>query len=410
MPQVNRLEAELVLTRDTTWTGKIELKDVVVVPRGVTLTIEPGTEIEATENRDSRIVVLGRLNSAGTSKRPIEVRPPPEEGKSWGGIVFSEGADGLVEHTRFTNARPGIVCAGSAPTIRNNLFSMSKTYKGSNCVLCVNGSRARIEGNTFQYEEPGLDASAILVVNSEPTIVRNRFTNYRAAVHVSALDLLWDAKEYQVKRLKEETPVDRKHRPTLTGNQLTNTEVLSFDEREAGEEKWSQSFKSELMSFERNRTISVGADRGTTVIELFAESGSTNEKKMERHVLRQRGNRIGVDTEIVSLDPSLRGRVPTSISTVTIQEKRYRLVPIHSVLGHLRLDGCRDTKTSYLLLVRSDPQERKTIAWVSPKFERGTLRCAAADINGDGRPEIAVATHRWCEGKGHFLVFQKSEE
>jgi len=81
------------LTADETWRGEVRIRGSVVVPRGVTLTIEPGTvvrfekiDVDGDGIGDSELYVEGNLVAEGAPGRPIvftsaEAVPSPRDWK-----------------------------------------------------------------------------------------------------------------------------------------------------------------------------------------------------------------------------------------------------------------------------------------------------------------------------------------
>jgi parallel beta-helix repeat protein len=78
------------LTRDTMWTGTYILEDTVVIPTGIVLNIEPGTEILM--KNSASLVVNGQLLAEGTESEPIRFTRF-ERGTAWKHIMFVDAAD-----------------------------------------------------------------------------------------------------------------------------------------------------------------------------------------------------------------------------------------------------------------------------------------------------------------------------
>ncbi|NTV14777.1 MAG: hypothetical protein HGA96_12735 [Desulfobulbaceae bacterium] len=145
---------DIVIDKDTTWSGDICIDGVVVVSRKVTLKISPGTKISFT-NRDrngdgigdGELRVLGAIVAAGTKKSPIifdsaEKNPAP---KDWSYLLiftspainhlswceFHHAFSGLqvhfstliVENCKFSNNNEGLRFGRADLTIKNNSFS-----------------------------------------------------------------------------------------------------------------------------------------------------------------------------------------------------------------------------------------------------------------------------------------------
>jgi len=103
------VEAEGVVREDTTWNGNVIVYGDVLVPEGVTLTIEPGTSVYFSYTESSKIepmflsmetelLVRGTLLCNGTKESPVTFTAAPEEEDlkktergDWGGIIFDGG-------------------------------------------------------------------------------------------------------------------------------------------------------------------------------------------------------------------------------------------------------------------------------------------------------------------------------
>lgn len=79
-PVVQRLQ-DAVLTADTVWRGQILIDGQVMVAKGVTLSIEPGTDIAFVRKDlnqdglgDGTLIIEGRLKALGTRAQPIRFR------------------------------------------------------------------------------------------------------------------------------------------------------------------------------------------------------------------------------------------------------------------------------------------------------------------------------------------------
>jgi len=131
------LEAEGVITADTTWSGNVTVFGDVLVPEGVTLTIAPGTTVLFAYSDSSKIepmflsmgtelLVRGRLVVAGEKERPVTFGPAPEdvdlkkpERGDWGGIIFDgEAASAsVVKFALFKMADSAVSTFYSSPEI-----------------------------------------------------------------------------------------------------------------------------------------------------------------------------------------------------------------------------------------------------------------------------------------------------
>jgi hypothetical protein len=123
---------DTVIDHDTAWSGTVLISGRVVIARQATLTIAPGTTIRfARIDRDGdgvgdgELRVLGRLLARGTSLRPIRFRSgerKPAPGDWSYLLIFTSGADNIVEHCRFEHAFTGLQVHFSRAAVRDSLF------------------------------------------------------------------------------------------------------------------------------------------------------------------------------------------------------------------------------------------------------------------------------------------------
>ena len=97
--QFEQLTKSGVLTGDDTWSGNILVNDTVIVPQGVTLTIEPGTVIKFKYDRDYKTfdkagleIQGGSIKAVGTNDNMIwftSAADDPINGDWWGISVYN---------------------------------------------------------------------------------------------------------------------------------------------------------------------------------------------------------------------------------------------------------------------------------------------------------------------------------
>jgi nitrous oxidase accessory protein NosD len=95
----------LSLSSDTVWRGALEFSETVRVERGVTLRVEPGTEIHFS---GGGLEVLGHLEAHGALF----------SGGDWEGIQL-HGGEHLLDDCRISGARIGLLVLGGAPRLMN---------------------------------------------------------------------------------------------------------------------------------------------------------------------------------------------------------------------------------------------------------------------------------------------------
>lgn len=107
-----------ILDKNSVWQGEVRLSEDILVPKGITLTIKPGTTVRVAVAEGTKtdpeytspmteITVRGTLMIEGTRKEPVVLLG--EEGKTgnWAGIIIDNGT-ALISHCRINNAETGI--------------------------------------------------------------------------------------------------------------------------------------------------------------------------------------------------------------------------------------------------------------------------------------------------------------
>jgi len=178
----------------------------ISVPRGRTLTIEPGVVVKFAGHYGLTVGYRATLRAQGTQADHIVFTPIDTE-EGWFGIRFvnSEADDILKYCTIEYSKKPrteesgylnlmggGILCYGSqedepgylvpsSPTIDHCLIANNHAFSGGG-IMCMDESEAQITNNTIVDNSAFIDGGAIYVQGSSPTITNN------VIAHNSALD------------------------------------------------------------------------------------------------------------------------------------------------------------------------------------------------------------------------------
>ena len=119
------------LTKDETWSGEIYVTDDLVVPRGVTLTIEPGTVVKVKHNRNYREQKKTRIDTEGGTIKAIGT---PEEriwftsdakdpiDYDWRGIHLRNSDDSRFDYVIVEFAEVGIIAFNSDVVVTNSII------------------------------------------------------------------------------------------------------------------------------------------------------------------------------------------------------------------------------------------------------------------------------------------------
>lgn len=127
---------DLLIEHDTTWTGHIEIAGRVVVRRGVTLNILPGTTVSFVRRDlnsdgigDAELRVLGRLVAKGTAQNPVRFKSAervPKPG-DWSYIlVYAASGIAVLDHCVVEHAFTGLQVHFSQATVTNSFFRKNR--------------------------------------------------------------------------------------------------------------------------------------------------------------------------------------------------------------------------------------------------------------------------------------------
>lgn len=120
-----------VLQRDETWSGEIHVIDQLVVPKGITLTIQPGTIVKFKHSRDYKnlnkgglLVQGGVLKAIGSSDKPIWFTSDADKpiNGDWNGIAIENSKNGnVLDHVIVEYAFIGVRFWTSSGTVSNSI-------------------------------------------------------------------------------------------------------------------------------------------------------------------------------------------------------------------------------------------------------------------------------------------------
>lgn len=143
--------------------GPVIITQSTQIPAGVTVTIQPGTQVFF--NEFATLNVAGALNAVGSVAQPIyfqtnEVHP---SNQAWGGIVFAATGLGHLTHVRLTDASPGITCVDrSRATVRSTTIlrgSLGFFNASATCQLFDTTINSSHDGVVLTAAAPDLDPS-----------------------------------------------------------------------------------------------------------------------------------------------------------------------------------------------------------------------------------------------------------
>jgi len=150
--------ANLTIDRDTVWQGDVEITGTVLVRRGATLSVQPGTTVRfvRTDSNgdgigDGEIRVLGRLVAQGTKGKPVRFRSAskrPRPGDWSFLLVYASAGETSLRHAIVEDAFSG---------------------------LQVHFSRARVTDSIFRNNREGIRFGRAELVIENNEITKNRY-------------------------------------------------------------------------------------------------------------------------------------------------------------------------------------------------------------------------------------------
>jgi hypothetical protein len=124
------------LTRDEIWSGEIHITDHIFVPKGVTLTIEPGTVVKFKHYRGYKepwkrpgLIVEGTIKAVGTPEKQIWFTSDAEEpiNGDWEGIGLENTKNSEFKYVIVEFGEVGIEQFDSEVTISNSIIRWNNT-------------------------------------------------------------------------------------------------------------------------------------------------------------------------------------------------------------------------------------------------------------------------------------------
>lgn len=153
----------LVLTTDTVWSGEVLVTDDVLIPEGVTLTVQAGALIRVSVSDSTKtdpeylsplteITVRGTLRVIGTSRAPIRFFSTDSSiPTQWAGILV-DGGTAEVRSSLIQNGETGIQVYRGSVSLRD--CTIEKNRYG--IVLSAADARASIRNSTVRENDYGV--------------------------------------------------------------------------------------------------------------------------------------------------------------------------------------------------------------------------------------------------------------
>jgi parallel beta-helix repeat protein len=186
---------------DLVWKSTVTMSGDVLILKGGSLTIQPGTQInvlaaEGTKidpeylSSQTELLVRGKLEILGTEDAPVRfvvIERNDLEEIAWSGITLDGAAQSRILHAELERADIAIRIVTSSPEIKGNKISRCRygivmqqqshpkildnlLFDGEGGIFCWKGSNPYLSGNTIRDH----DEEAIFVdKNSRPKLDRN---------------------------------------------------------------------------------------------------------------------------------------------------------------------------------------------------------------------------------------------
>jgi parallel beta-helix repeat protein len=157
------------IAADAVWEGSVSVVGQVVVKKGATLTILPGTTVrfawsdeDGNGIGDGELNVEGRLVARGTRERPItftSAREAPAP-KDWTYVMISTSRESIVEGCIFEYAFTGLQVHLSSAAVRDSRFRRNfEALRFSTSEIVVEGNELTENTYGIRYESRGSTGS-----------------------------------------------------------------------------------------------------------------------------------------------------------------------------------------------------------------------------------------------------------
>lgn len=158
---VPSLSSGMVITSNTTWKGEILISEDILVPKGVTLTVERGAIIKIVSSESTKtdpeymsplteITIRGTIRADGTRDEPVSfLKAGSDSQDGWAGLII-DGGTAYLNSCRLKDAETGIYVTKGVLEIKNsviseNVYGIVATGQGA----AVNITDTFVRGNDY---------------------------------------------------------------------------------------------------------------------------------------------------------------------------------------------------------------------------------------------------------------------
>jgi len=207
--------------QDLVWESTVTMSGDVLILKGGSLTIRPGTQVnvlpaEGTKidpeylSSQTELLVRGKLEILGTEDAPVRfvlIERNDLEEIAWSGITLDSAAQSRILHAELERADIAIRVVASSPVIKANKITRCRygivmqqqshpkildnlLSDGEGGIFCWKGSNPFLSGNTIQDH----DEEAIFVdIDSRPRLDRNFVSGNAIGLAIYPRDLPLDS-------------------------------------------------------------------------------------------------------------------------------------------------------------------------------------------------------------------------
>lgn len=170
----------LVIDSDTIWSGEVDVSEDVLVQKGATLTILPGTKITIFKNESTRtepeylsslteITVRGVLRAVGSEDAPISfLMSSAGVSKDWAGIIVDGGVFEMA-WGRISGAESAVTAIGGDVILKN--VTLSNNRHGLSVINAA--AKVVLEKDVIEANDYGLVLLNGATVSKRASVIRN---------------------------------------------------------------------------------------------------------------------------------------------------------------------------------------------------------------------------------------------